>query len=84
MNQNPAGAAAVISTTVKLILLALIAVDVVPYSEEQVAAITLAVSGVVDLLLYFGLIKPRTTSLANPTDADGTPLVRLTDLRTRP
>jgi hypothetical protein len=38
---------------------ALVAVNVLPWTGDQVAAVALAVSAVVDCGLYFGLIHPR-------------------------
>ena len=75
---EPTGVAAVISTAVKTVLLALIATGVLPWTDAQVTAVGLALSAVVDVALYFGLIRPRVTPVANPKASDGTPLVPLT------
>ena len=75
MNDNPTGVGATISVAVKTILVALIAVGVLPWTDTQVSAVALAIAAVVDLAIYLRLIRPRVTPLTNPRTADGTPLV---------
>lgn len=59
MNTNPAGASAIISSAVKGVLLALVAIKVLPWDGEQVGAVALALSGVVDALLYLRVVRPK-------------------------
>lgn len=56
---NPAGASLIISGAVKGVLLAGVAIDVLPWDGAQVGAVALALSGVFDVLLYFGIVRPR-------------------------
>jgi hypothetical protein len=56
---NPVGASAVLSGAVKLVLLALVSIGVVPWSNDQAAAVTLALSAIVDAALYLGWIRPH-------------------------
>lgn len=72
---NPTGAAALISTTVKAVLIAFIATGVLPWGDTEVSAVALAVAALVDLGIFLGLIRPRVTPTANPKTNDGTPLV---------
>lgn len=65
---NPAGVGVVISAAVKAVLIALAALGWVPISDDAIAEVTLAVAAVVDVLLYFGLIKPAVTRLQQAAD----------------
>lgn len=56
---NPAGAAALISNTAKVVLLALVSIHVLPWNDGQVATVVLALSGVIDVAVYFGWVRPR-------------------------
>lgn len=60
---SPTGVAAMISVTVKTVLVALIAIGILPWTETQVSAVALAVAAIVDLAVYFGLIRPHVTTL---------------------
>lgn len=60
---NPVGAGAVLSVTIKAILIALAALGWVPITEEAITEVTLAVAAIADALVYFGLIKPRVNQL---------------------
>ena len=66
---NPTGVGATISVTVKAVLVALIAIGVVPWNDGQVNALALAVAAVVDLAVYLGLIKPHVTDLTTQVTA---------------
>ena len=57
-NTNPAGASALISGAVKGVLLALVAINLLPWDGEQVGAVALALSGVVDVILYLRVVRP--------------------------
>ena len=75
MNDNPTGVGATISLAIKTVLVALIAVGALPWTDTQVSAVGLAIAAVVDLTIYLGLIRPRVTPLTNPKTANGTPLI---------
>jgi hypothetical protein len=60
---NPTGVGATISVTVKAVLVALIAIGLVPWNDGQVSAVALAVAAIVDLAVYLGLIKPHVADL---------------------
>lgn len=79
MNSNPTGVAAVASTAVKAVLIALVAVGILPWDDATVAAVALAVAALVDLAIFLGIIRPKVTPVADPKDIDGTPLVRHPD-----
>lgn len=76
LNDNPTGYGAAISIAVKTVLVALVAVKVLPWDDAQITAVALAVAAVVDLAIFLGLIRPRVTPVSRPRDHDGTPLVR--------
>ncbi|WP_018350936.1 hypothetical protein [Longispora albida] len=73
---TPTALGAAISVTTKAVLLALVALRLVPLDESQVAALVLAVAAVADLAVYLGVVRPRVTPVADPRDRDGTPLIR--------
>ncbi|MBG6141148.1 hypothetical protein [Longispora fulva] len=73
---TPTALGAAISVAIKAVLLALVALRVLPLDDAQVAALVLAVAALADLGVYLGVVRPRVTPIANPKDADGTPLVR--------
>jgi hypothetical protein len=79
VNDNPTGIGATISLAVKTVLIALMAIDVLPWDDAQITAVALAVAALVDLAVYLGLIRPRVTPVADPRTNDGTPLVPATD-----
>lgn len=67
---NPAGVGVVISAAVKAVLIALAALGWIPLTDDAIAEVTLAVAAVVDVLLYFGLIKPGVTRLQQSASPD--------------
>jgi hypothetical protein len=60
---NPTTTGVVVSVTIKAVLLALAALGWVPIADEAIAEVTLAIAAVADLLVYFGLIKPKVNEL---------------------
>jgi hypothetical protein len=60
---NPTVTGVVVSVTIKVVLLALAALGWVPIDDDAIAEVTLAVAAVADLLVYFGLIKPKVNEL---------------------
>ena len=66
---NPAGVGVVVSAALKAVLIALAGLGWVPLDEDAIASVTLAVVAVVDVLLYFGLVKPGVTRLQQEADA---------------
>lgn len=70
MNTNPAGVGVVISAAVKAVLIALASLGLVPLDDDAIASVTLAVVAVVDVLLYFGLVKPGVTRLQEQAATD--------------
>lgn len=60
MNVNPSTAVGVaISATVRAVLFALAAVNVVDWDESAQIAVAFAISSIVDLLLVLGVLKLR-------------------------
>lgn len=72
---DPTSYAALISTSVKTVLVALVAVGILPWNDATVGAVAVALAAVVDLAIFLGFIRPRVTPTANPTTNDGTPLI---------
>ncbi|MGI5151384.1 hypothetical protein ACQEVC_34310 [Plantactinospora sp. CA-294935] len=62
-NTNPAGVGVVVSVAVKAVLVALAAVGWVPITEDAIAEVTLAVAALADVLVYFGIVRPRVNQL---------------------
>ena len=60
---NPTTTGVVVSVTIKAVLLALAALGWVPIDDDAIAEVTLAIAAVADLLVYFGLIKPKVNEL---------------------
>ena len=60
---NPTITGAVISITIKAVLLALAALGWIPIGDDAIAEVTLATAAVADMLVYFGLVKPKVTQL---------------------
>lgn len=73
---DPTRDAAVISTSTKAVLIALVAVGVLPWDDATITTVALAVAALVDLAIFLGLIRPRVTPTADPRANDGTRLVR--------
>ncbi|OJF15400.1 hypothetical protein [Couchioplanes caeruleus] len=72
--QNPTAVGVVVSTTIKAVLVAIAALNILPLDDDQIAAVTLALAAVADLAVYFGWVKPRVdgqvaTALATPPPA---------------
>lgn len=63
MNTNPAGVGVVVSSAFKTVLVALAALGWAPLDDTKIAAVTLAVAALVDVLVYFGLVKPKVNQL---------------------
>lgn len=63
MNTNPAGVGVVISGAVKAVLIALASVGLIPFDDNAIASVTLAVAAVVDVLIYLGLVRPGVNRL---------------------
>lgn len=80
MNTNPVGVGVVISAAVKAVLIALASLGLVPLDDDAIASVTLAVTAVVDVLIYFGLVKPAVTRLQQ----DATEAAPGTSTRSRP
>ncbi|MFI5493581.1 hypothetical protein [Actinoplanes sp. NPDC051859] len=69
--QNPTAVGVVVSTTIKAVLVAVAALNILPLDDDQITAVTLALAAVADLGVYFGWVKPRVddqvaTALATP------------------
>jgi len=60
---NPTVTGVIVSVTIKAVLLALAALGWVPIDDDAIAEVTLAIAAVADLLVYFGLIKPKVNEL---------------------
>lgn len=67
---NPAGVGVVISGAVKAVLIALASLGAVPLDDDAITSVTLAVAAVVDVLIYFGLVRPGVTRLQERAAAD--------------
>jgi hypothetical protein len=63
VNNNPAGVGVIVSAAVKAVLIALSSLGAVPLNDDAIASVTLAVAAIVDVLLYFGLVKPGVNRL---------------------
>ena len=55
---NAAGAGVILSTATKAVLVALVAVHVLPWNDGQTASVALAISALIDVFMYFGGIRP--------------------------
>lgn len=62
---NPTGLGALISMTVKAVLMAFVATGVLPWDDATTSTVALAVAALADLAVILGLIRPRTVPAAS-------------------
>jgi hypothetical protein len=73
-SQSPTATGLIVSTTIKAVLIAVAALNILPLADDQIGAVTVAIAAVADLAVYFGWVKPRVeqqvaTALATPPSA---------------
>lgn len=69
---NPTGFGALISMTVKAVLMAFVVTGVLPWDDSVTSTVALAVAAVADLAVILGVIKPRTVPATAATSPDHT------------
>lgn len=68
---NPTGFGALISMTVKAVLMALVATGILPWDDATTSTVALAVAALADLAVILGVIKPRTVPAASVSTDTG-------------
>ncbi len=77
-------AAGMISMAVKSCMIALVDIHIIPWSTAQVASVAMALSTVVDCLLYFGLIHEPAIRRDSDDEDDTDAHVSLSDMYDAP